>query len=182
MDRGNHYEAAFEAYLQWHRLCYVAVDESRRSLVDDESIKSVDFIVFGGRGLGYLIDVKGRQFPAGPAGRRRRIWESWATRDDVEGLRRWERLFGAGYEGLLAFVYEVTAEGEAAVASEELWTWRDRYYVFRAVRVEEYRPRMRTRSPRWGTVDLPVRAFLEVSRPLDDFTCVRQPATEECPF
>jgi hypothetical protein len=22
MDRGNHYESAFEAYLQWHRLCY----------------------------------------------------------------------------------------------------------------------------------------------------------------
>ena len=29
MDRSNHYEAAFEAYLQWHRLCYVAVDERR---------------------------------------------------------------------------------------------------------------------------------------------------------
>ena len=28
MDRSNHYEAAFEAYLQWHRLCYVAVDET----------------------------------------------------------------------------------------------------------------------------------------------------------
>ena len=33
MDRSNHYEAAFEGYLQWHRLCYVGVDESRRSLM-----------------------------------------------------------------------------------------------------------------------------------------------------
>ena len=47
MDRGNHYEAAFEAYLQWHRLCYVAVDETRRAILDDISIKSLDFIVFG---------------------------------------------------------------------------------------------------------------------------------------
>jgi hypothetical protein len=32
MDRGNHYEHAFEAYLQENRLGYVAVDQSRRSL------------------------------------------------------------------------------------------------------------------------------------------------------
>ena len=31
-DRGNHYEAAFEAYLRRHRRPYVAVDEGRRSL------------------------------------------------------------------------------------------------------------------------------------------------------
>ena len=35
MDRSNHYEGAFEAYLQWHRLCYVAVDETRRSMLGD---------------------------------------------------------------------------------------------------------------------------------------------------
>ena len=35
MDRSNHYEAAFEAYLQWHRLCYVAVDETRRAWLGD---------------------------------------------------------------------------------------------------------------------------------------------------
>ena len=35
MDRGNHYEAAFEAYLQWHRHCYVAVDETRRPILGE---------------------------------------------------------------------------------------------------------------------------------------------------
>jgi hypothetical protein len=32
MDRDNPYEAAFESYLQHHRLAYVAVDESRPRL------------------------------------------------------------------------------------------------------------------------------------------------------
>ena len=86
MDRGNHYEAAFEAYLQWHRLCYVAVDESRRAMLDDISIKSLDFIVFGGDGARLVVDVKGRRFPLGKPDRPRRVWECWSTRDDVDGL------------------------------------------------------------------------------------------------
>ena len=49
MDRSNHYEAAFEAYLQWHRLCYVAVDEGAAPFVGDLRVKSLDFIVFGER-------------------------------------------------------------------------------------------------------------------------------------
>ncbi len=47
MDRSNHYEVAFESYLQHHRLCYVAVDETRRALLGDTLVKSLDFIVFG---------------------------------------------------------------------------------------------------------------------------------------
>ena len=60
MDRGNHYETAFEAYLRDRRLGYVAVDESRRSSLDDEPVKSIDFIVYGPGGSRLLIDVKGR--------------------------------------------------------------------------------------------------------------------------
>ena len=44
-NRDNHYEAAFEAFLRARRLPYVAVDEARRSLVADGSLKSLDFIV-----------------------------------------------------------------------------------------------------------------------------------------
>jgi len=31
-NRDNHYEAAFEAFLRWHCVPYVAVDETRRTL------------------------------------------------------------------------------------------------------------------------------------------------------
>ena len=96
MDRGNHYEAAFEAYLQQHRLCYVAVDETRRAMLGDLRVKNLDFIVHGEDGSRVLVDVKGRRFPSGPAERPRRVWESWSTRDDVLGLEQWEQLFGPG--------------------------------------------------------------------------------------
>ena len=65
MDRSNHYEAAFEAYLRARRLGYVAVDEAHRSTLDDEPVKSLDFIVHGADGSKLLVDVKGRRFPTG---------------------------------------------------------------------------------------------------------------------
>ena len=45
MHRDNHYEAAFEEYLRSRRTAYIAVDEARRSLVANGSLKSLDFIV-----------------------------------------------------------------------------------------------------------------------------------------
>src|SRR3954471_13980792 len=98
MDRSNHYEAAFEAYLQWHRLGYIAVDESRRSLFGDKPVKSLDFLVFGPQGARLVVDVKGRRFPTGR--RQCHVWECWATQDDVAGLECWADLSGPGWQGL----------------------------------------------------------------------------------
>ena len=69
MDRSNHYEAAFEAYLQWHRLSYVGVDETRRAFLGDRPVKNLDFIVLAQVGGRLLVDVNGRRFPGGPSGR-----------------------------------------------------------------------------------------------------------------
>ena len=170
MDRSNHYETAFEAYLQWHRLCYVAVDETRRALLGDVSMKSLDFIVYGESGSRLLIDVKGRRFPGGTAERPRRVWESWSTQDDVDGLERWTELFGIGYRGLLVFSYELQPIVNVPEDTEDLWTWRGRRYLFRAVTVADYREHLRVRSPSWGTVHLPGPIFQQLVRPLHFFT------------
>ena len=94
MDRGNHYEAAFEAYLRDARLAYVAVNEARRTTLDDEPVKSVDFIVYGQGPARLLVDVKGRKFPGGKPNRLSFTWQSWSTLEDVAGLERWEQRFG----------------------------------------------------------------------------------------
>jgi hypothetical protein len=181
MDRSNHYEAAVEAYLQWHRLCYVAVDETGRATLGGAQVKNLDFIVFGEDGSGLLIDVKGRRFPAGPPERTRRVWECWSTEDDINGLVRWQALFGPAYRGLLLFAYDVLP-GPVSDEMDDLWTWRGRRYRLRAVAVDEYRPRMRVRSPRWQTVSLPTAAFCEVARPFYEFTQGSPKVSAECPF
>jgi hypothetical protein len=179
MDRGNHYEAAFEAYLQWHRLCYVAVDESRRAMLDETSIKSLDFIVFGSDGARLVVDVKGRRFPLGKPDKPRRVWECWSTRDDVDGLERWAELSGPGYVGLLVFMYHVLPNVKLPDDVEDLWTWRGKRYLLRAVPSADYRRFMRVRSPKWDTVTLPHAVFRSLVRPLHHFThCSSTPAEE----
>jgi hypothetical protein len=170
MDRSNHYEMAFEAYLQWHRLCYVAVDETRRAMLGETPVKSLDFIVHGENDCRLLIDVKGRRFPSGSEERPRMVWENWSTRDDIEGLTCWTELFGPGYQAVLVFAYQVSASVALPDDTDDLWTWKGRRYLLRAIAAEDYREHMRVRSPKWGTVHLPRQAFSRLVRPLHYFT------------
>ena len=170
MDRSNHYEAAFEAYLQWHKLCYVAVDETRRAMLGEVPVKSLDFIVHGENGAKLLIDVKGRRFPGGSEQKPRKTWENWSTREDIEGLTCWTELFGPGYQAVLVFAYLLAANVALPEETDDLWTWRGRRYLLRAVAAQEYRDAMRVRSPKWGTVHLPRAVFSHMVRPLHYFT------------
>jgi hypothetical protein len=181
MDRGNHYERAFEAYLQSRRLCYVAVDETRRAVLGETPIKSLDFIVFGGEGARLLVDVKGRRFPSGPPERPRRVWECWSTREDVDGLERWAQLSGPSYQGLLVFVYHVLPSVQLLDDVEDLWVFRGRRYLMRAVTSDDYRRCMRVRSGKWDTVSLPCAAFRSLVRPLRCFTGCSAGPVEACP-
>lgn len=182
MDRSNHYEAAFEAYLQWHCHCYVAVDETRRAMLGELRVKNLDFIVYGDRGARLLVDVKGRRFPTGSPQRQRRVWECWSTQDDIDGLERWTELFGPGYQGLLVFAYQLLPMVALPEATEDLWTWRGRRYLLRAVSARDYRQYMRVRSPKWRTVALPGPVFRDLVRPFHAFTQAPHAVPEECPF
>jgi hypothetical protein len=182
MDRSNHYEAAFEAYLQNQRLCYIAVHEGRRTFAGETRVKNLDFIVHGKEGFGFLVDVKGRRFPGGKAHKPRRVWECWSTQDDVDGLKRWEEIFGEGYCGLLVFVYQLGSDETPASELGEPFSWRGRRLLLRAVTVDDYRQRLRVRSSRWGTVHVSSKDFQQVSRPFRYFMHEYQPALEDCPF
>ena len=182
MDRSNHYEAAFEGWLHAQRLCYVAVDETRRCVLGESPVKSLDFIVYGPAGAYLITDVKGRRFPSGKGPRKRRVWESWSSRDDIDGLARWAERFGPGYQGLLVFAYHILPEVELPADTEDLFAWRGRRYLFRGVGVEDYRRHLRVRSPRWGTVALPRAAFRELVHPVQHFTHGLPVVPAECPF
>jgi hypothetical protein len=169
MDRGNPYETAFEAYLKAHGLCTVAVDETRRAQWGDTSVKNLDFIVLGGSGTRLLVDVKGRQFPVGPAGKERYVWENWSTQEDLQGMANWTRLFGPGSVGLFVFLYRIGPTVILPQDTPDLWTWRQERYLLRAVTIEAYRRHMKVRSPKWGTVCLSGAVFRALARPFRFF-------------
>ncbi len=164
--RSNHYDAAFEAYLRQERRPYVAVDEARRALAAESSLKSLDFIVYSVQGRNLLVDVKGRRFPSGASSGGNR-WESWATAEDVDSLLAWERLFGRDFRSLLVFAYDLE-EGESPGSHRRVWSFRRRAYAFYGVWVDDYAGVMRSRSPSWETVSLPLREFARLRRPIDE--------------
>lgn len=163
MDRSNHYETAFEAYLRDRRLAYVAVDEAKRSTLEDEPVKSIDFIVHAAGGAKLLVDVKGRRFLRG-------TWQNWVAKDDVDGLERWQERFGPDYTPLLVFAYWLPENVDFRRGASDVWPYHGRRYLMRAVTVEDYRRHLRVRSVKWGTVHLPTAAFRACVRPFRHFT------------
>jgi hypothetical protein len=176
MDRSNPYEAAFEAYLRDRRIGSIAVDEAHRSILADETVKSLDFLVYGPCGAKLLVDVKGRRYPGGSADAPRHVWESWSTRDDIDGLERWTARFGADYVPLLVFVYRIAPTVRLPAGTPDVWIWRGRQWLIRAIRVSTYRQHMRSRSPKWDTVALPATAFRALVRPFQEFAFAGAPA------
>jgi hypothetical protein len=162
-DRDNHYELAFEDYLRSRRVAYVAVDEAKRSLLAEGSLKSLDFIVSSSSGSSWLVDVKGRRFPSG---RCRQYWKNWSTRDDLVSLSQWEKLFGERFQALFVFAYNVQGR-RAPLPAEQLFDFRGRTYGFVAIRLSEYVCHARLISSRWDTLAMPVRRFRELARPLE---------------
>jgi hypothetical protein len=171
MDRSNHYEAAFEAYLRDRRVGFVPVDEAKRTLLGDVDVKSLDFIVVDSARL--VVDVKGRRFPGGTADSPRKVWQNWSTEDDVTGLTRWAEHFGPEFHGILAFVYHLEAGFRVPDDTPDLFEFRNRAYLMRAVEADEYRTAMKPRSQRWGTVYLTTADFRRLVRPFSHFLTKR---------
>lgn len=160
--RCNHYDMAFERLLRMIRRPYVSVNEQRRALFQDSSLKSMDFIVYSQRDSNLLIDVKGRRFEHGARG-----WDSWTTREDVDSLMHWEGVFGNGFRGLFVFAYDLASLREM---EDHTLTWelKGRRYAFYGVWARDYAEVMRTRSASWETVSLPSREFHRLRLPLLD--------------
>ena len=91
-------------------------------------------------------------------------------------------LFTTLFSDLLVFVYHLQPSVAWPAQPEDLWIWRGRRYLVRAVAAVDYRRHMRVRSPKWGTVSLPGAVFRELAQPFKAFTRTLQPVGEEYPF
>ncbi len=181
--RRHHYERAFEAYLRDRRIPYVSVADARKALLPEsaglrlaeqdgsysKSLKSFDFMIYGEQD-NLLIEVKGRKVPLrrGGSGKRanttRRL-ECWVTRQDLDALQTWEKLFGDGFEAAFCFCYWCEEQPPDGLF-QELIVHQDRWYALRSIRLRDYLSAIRVRSLRWGTFDLPAAEFEALSHPL----------------
>ncbi|MDP6635536.1 MAG: HYExAFE family protein [Phycisphaerae bacterium] len=159
--RSIHYEAAFEDYLRSRGLPYVAVDETKKAIFANAAVKSFDFLVYSGSGPNLLVDVKGRKFPDSAAGRSQRssrAWENWITRQDVEGLGEWEKVFGSDFRAVLVFAYWLQGPPQRA-PFEDVHIYGEKSYGFVGISLDRYVSRARPRSVKWETITMPTAEF-----------------------
>jgi hypothetical protein len=158
-----HYEAAFGDYLRSAGIPYVGVDEARRAALRSARLKSFDFVVYGTGGRTWLVDIKGRRWGPRRDGQPC-AWENWITQADLDGLSRWEELGGDAAAALLVFAYWL--QTPQTPPDELVHTYRQQRYVFAGVPLRDYVQHARVRSPKWGTVSVPRKAFAACVRPV----------------
>jgi hypothetical protein len=173
-NRSNHYEAAFEAYVRSLRVPCVAVDEAKRALLDDDNLKNPDFLLYPRFGSNLVVEVKGKR---GKNAKGRRPWENWVTTDDLDGLVRWQAMFGPGFRAILAFAYAELPQTFPLPSGDGAFCFRGLDYRFWAVGLDDYVAHLRSRGPAWKAVAMARAAFRRRVRPLAEWL----PMTTQAP-
>jgi hypothetical protein len=155
----NHFETAFENWLLENRVQYVQVDQRKRAYFSRTKIKSFDFLLYPGRlDTDTLIaEVKGRTYNGKTLAKLSGL-QCWVKMEDVQGLLRWEEVFGKGFVGVFVFAYELAAI-DIDTDGRDTFEFDGKRYLFLCVRLTDYRNSMKTRSPRWETVMLGAEDF-----------------------
>lgn len=161
--RSNHYEAAFEAYIRELRVPCVAVDEAKRAFFGDEGVKNPDFLLYPRLSSNLVVEVKGKK---GKDANGRRPWENWVTTDDLNGLTRWQSMFGPGFKAMIAFVYAEPLPTFALPPGDGSYEFRGRCYRFWGVALDDYIAHLRSRGPAWKAVAMARAEFRRRVRPL----------------
>lgn len=164
----NEYERAFEDWLAEHRVACRRVDQTHRSVLDNDSAKTFDYVIYPRDGGCVLVELKGRMFEGDSLAGRRGL-ERWVFDDDVNSLERWQRRLSGvveGVEAVFVFAYWLQLP---FVDEDGLEIFEDggRRYVFLAIRRQDYHKAMQRRSPRWKTVTCSADAFRTFSFPAE---------------
>ena len=170
-NRSVHYEAAFDDYLRSRGWPHVPIDQTQRAAFAGASMKSFDFVIYSSTGPNILADVKGRKFPDSIPGKKRgtaRTWENWITRQDIGGLRQWQRVFGDNFIAVLVFAYWLQGPPQRS-PFEDVHLFGDKYYAFVAMELEDYVQAAGPRSKKWQTITVATDDFARQVRDIVSF-------------
>jgi len=154
---GNHYERAFQNWLIDNRIQYIAIDEHKRAAFARCKVKSFDFLVYPANRQVIIVEVKGRKFK-GASLAKLAGFECWVTAEDVDGLVKWQQVFGQRYQAVFVFVYKIE-NIDVDFDGRDVFDFGADRYVFFTIKLDDYRSFMKRRSPKWQTVTLPADKF-----------------------
>lgn len=153
----NRYEGAFKSWLTDNHIQCVAIDGHKRAVFARRSIKSFDFLLYPRSRDIIVAEVKGRKFK-GTSFAKLAGFECWVTMEDVNGLTKWQQVFGPGHTAVFVFTYRVE-NIDVDFDGRDVYDFDNSRYTFFAVKLDDYRLFMKVRSPKWQTVTLPADKF-----------------------
>jgi hypothetical protein len=171
----NHYELAFENWLIDNHIQYIAVDEQKRAAFGRCKIKSFDFLLYppnrrkaspSGKQT-IIAEVKGRAFK-GTTFAKLTGFECWVTAEDIDGLTKWQEVFGQGHTAVFIFAYKIE-NIDVDFDGRDVYDFDAGRYVFFSVKLDDYRRFMKRRSPKWQTVTLPANKFRQCAVQIQNF-------------
>jgi len=163
----NHYEKAFENWLIDNRIDYDAADEHKRATFGHSDIKSFDFLLYPRDRQIIIVELKGRKFK-GTSLAKLAGFECWATIDDVEGLTKWQQVFGTGHQAIFVFAYKID-NIDVDFDGRDVFDFDANRYLFFCIKLDDYRKFMKRRSPKWQTVTLPAEKFRRCAVQISQF-------------
>jgi hypothetical protein len=153
----NHYEVAFENWLIDNHIQYIAIDERKKAAFARGKVKSFDFLLYPRNGQVIIVEVKGRKFKGTTLSKLTGL-ECWVTTEDIDGLTKWQEIFGPGHQAIFVFTYNVE-NIDVDFDGREAYDFAQKRYIFLGVKLDDYRSFMKVRSPKWQTVTLPAEKF-----------------------
>ena len=144
----------------------MAIDEARRAIFGEDGVKNPDFLLYPRFASNLVVEVKGKR---GKNARGRRDWENWVTTDDLDGLVRWQSIFGPGFRSILAFAYAEAPQPFPLPRENGAFEFRGLEYRFWAVGLDDYVAHLRSRGPAWKAVAMARKAFRRRVRPLREW-------------
>jgi hypothetical protein len=153
----NQYEGAFENWLIDNRIQYITIDESKKAAFAHCKVKSFDFLLYPRNGQIIIAEVKGRKFKGTSLAQLTGL-ECWVTIEDVDGLAKWQEVFGPGHQAIFVFVYNVE-NIDVDFDGRAVYDFAQKRYIFFCIKLDDYRSFMKVRSPKWQTVTLPADKF-----------------------
>lgn len=163
----NHYERAFENWLIDNRIEYEHVDKHKRVAFGHSDLKSFDFLLYPSNQSTIIAEVKGRRFK-GTSLTKLAGFECWVTIEDIEGLTRWQRVFGEDHQAIFVFAYKMQ-NIDVDFDGRDYFDFDSNKYLFFCIKLEDYHRYMKRRSPKWQTVTLPAEKFRQSAVQLGEF-------------
>ncbi len=176
----NHYERAFEAWLEEHCIDHVPVDQSKRFCPSREKAKTFDYILYPPSGRAFIVELKGRIYN-GVSLEKLTGLENWVTIDDVQSLFKWETAFNRtsristgpsrfddSYKPIFVFAY-MFKNPDVDPDGRDIFEYDGRSYFFTAVPLDLYARSMKQRSGKWHTVNIPAKRFGSILQPVQEF-------------